>query len=86
MSVWNLGSARGPFTVKKRPLFDENTFSLSGLYARRIALQIRSCGARNLLGLLEGPLCGTSRRSCHKARRWWPLVDVEALPCQPFPH
>ena len=24
VSVWNLGSARGPFTVKKRPLFDEN--------------------------------------------------------------
>ena len=24
MSVWNLGSVRGPFTVKKRPLFDEN--------------------------------------------------------------
>ena len=26
LSVWNLGSARGPFTVKKRPLFDENAF------------------------------------------------------------
>ena len=24
LSVWYLGSARGPFTVKKRPLFDEN--------------------------------------------------------------
>ena len=23
-TVWNLGSAQGPFTVKKRPLFDEN--------------------------------------------------------------
>ena len=22
--MWNLGSARGPFTVKKMPLFDEN--------------------------------------------------------------
>ena len=27
VSVWNLGSARGPFTVKKRPLFDENAFN-----------------------------------------------------------
>ena len=25
-SVWNLGNARGPFTVKKGPLFDENAF------------------------------------------------------------
>ena len=24
VSVWNLGSVRGPFIVKKRPLFDEN--------------------------------------------------------------
>ena len=28
-SVWNLGSARGPLTVKKRPLFDENAFRKS---------------------------------------------------------
>ena len=25
VSVWNLESARGPFTVEKRPLFDEKT-------------------------------------------------------------
>ena len=29
VAVWNLGSARGPFTANKRPLFDENAFLLS---------------------------------------------------------
>ena len=27
-SVWNLGGARGPFTAKKRPLFDEHALKM----------------------------------------------------------
>ena len=41
MSVWNLGSARGPFTVKKRPLFDENALK----ERKRISLQKSAKGA-----------------------------------------
>ena len=33
VSVWNVGSARGPFTLKKRPLFDQNSSGASFLFS-----------------------------------------------------
>ena len=35
VSVWNLASARGPFTVQKRPLFDENALLYISLAVSR---------------------------------------------------
>ena len=42
-SVWNLGSARGPFTAKKRPLFDENAFLLGPLQESFLGLPLKHC-------------------------------------------
>ena len=42
-SVWNLGSARGPFTAKIRPLFDESAFPAISGVARVRRSQRHSC-------------------------------------------
>ena len=48
-SVWNLGSARGPFTAKKRSLFDENALKPHG------PNQVRGTGSEGVGSRGVGP-------------------------------
>ena len=58
-SVWNLGSAQGPFTVKKRPLFDENALKshLAGGRKNRGSLISVPLALRVFLWSFEGLSC-----------------------------
>ena len=51
LCLWNLGSARGPFSVKKRPLSDEN--ALPPWFGEPVVCTLDSRGFRHFRGFRE---------------------------------
>ena len=86
--MWkNLGSARGPFTVKKRPLFDENALLSGPLSHLSPKLSVKIVRAQLLHNFLEGrevQSCELKKFSVFQDNFCFSNGHVERLP--PLPH